>query len=400
MAARVGLFSTRMRGNGRRLVATDWLFLMNIPSRSAKQDPDDSITEALESLGQSMSGGALKGDFPGSGAFTDPDVMATLANLPPSAGRINPVAASSAHNTFSYAGSMFDEDEISPYLDDEAEVPIVGRKRNRRSRRSLWLPLILVSLTQLGVIAAVGLMAWPDIKGKILQEAAASLIGEKDETEVLQKRLEIGEKRIDALLSEVVTMNRRLELRLELSPEDVRAELEFLGARNRLLRLADAAIQKADRVAFDQLLKVADEAGEEKLRNGAMSEIQRVKFAYLNGLSTPGHALPVGHLFPSLRDKDEMALGTDQLIKILQDQGIEAEHRTRAAYLLADHRNVQAVETLVGAIANDANLDVVREATLTFSEMTGYRGDELLDTAGLAEWWRENSSAVKLALGN
>ncbi len=369
---------------------------MSLSSRSAEQDPDDSITEALESLGQSMTGGGLKGDFPGSGAFTDPDLMADPANLPPSVGSINPVAQSSVNNTFSYAGSMLDEDQFSPYLDDELEVPMVARKRNRRSRRSLWLPVIIVGLTQLAAIVVVGFMAWPDMKANILQQAAASLISEKDETELLQKRLEVGEKRIDALLSEVVTMNRKLEL----SPEDVRAELEFLGVRNRLLRLADAAIQKADRVAFDQLLKVADEAGEEKLRNGAMSEIHRVRFAYLNGLRVSGYALPVGDLFPSLRGKDEMGLGTTQLTKILQDTGIEAEHRTRAAYLLADHRNVQAVEALVAAIAKDSSLDVVREATLTFSEMTGYRSDELLDTAGLAEWWRENSSAIKLTLGN
>jgi hypothetical protein len=369
---------------------------MSLSSRSAKQDPDDSITEALERLGQSMTGEELKGDFPGSGAFTDPDVMTDLANLPPSVGRINPVAESSANNTFSYTGSMLDEDEFSPFLDDEVEVPMVARKRNRRSRRSLWLPAILVGVAQLAAIVVVGFMVWPDMKARILQEATASLIDEKDETEVLQRRLEVGEKRIDALLSEVVRMNRSLEL----SPGDVRAELEFLGARNRLLRLADAAIQKADRVAFDQLLEVAGEEGEGELRNGVMSEIQRVRFAYLNGLRVSGHVLPVGSLFPSLRGKDEMELGTNQLIKVLQDPGIEAEHRTRAAYLLADHRNVQAVDALAEAIANDVSLDVVREATLTFSEMTGYRSDELLDTAGLAEWWRENSSAIKLTLGN
>ena len=78
----------------------------------------------------------------------------------------------------------------------------------------------------------------------------------------------------------------------------------------------------------------------------------------------------------------------------------EAEHRSRAAYLLADHRNINAVNALAEVVARDTNLDVVREASLTFGEMTGYRGEELLDAAGLVQWWRANSTVVKLALGN
>lgn len=366
---------------------------MSLPSRSAKQDPDDSISEALENLGKSMPGGQSRGNFPGSGAFNDPDVIAALADLSPAAGMIKPKRSPSGNGA-----SLPGDEEIRPYLEEEVEIPMVTRKRNRRGRRSFWPPLIILGLAQMAGMLAVGLLIWPVMKEKArsLEEVAGSLIESQDETRVLQKRLEVGEQRIDSLLTEVVEMKRSLEL----NPEDARAELDYLGARNRFIRLADAAIQKADRLAFDQLLKVAGEEEEEKLRNGAMSEIHRVRFAYLNGLRSSGHALPVGELFPSLRDKDEMELGTDQLIKILQDQGGEAEHRARAAYLLADHRNIQAVNALVDVVSRDTNLDVVREASLTFGEMTGYRGEELLDAAGLVQWWRENSTVVKLALGN
>ena len=49
---------------------------MSLPTRIAEKDPDDPVSEALESLGQS---GADRGhDFPGSGAFTDPDVVLLL----------------------------------------------------------------------------------------------------------------------------------------------------------------------------------------------------------------------------------------------------------------------------------------------------------------------------------
>ena len=374
---------------------------MSLPSRSAEQGPDDSISEALENLGQSMQGGQPKGDFPGSGAFTDPDVMAALADLadlPSTAGMIKPKSSLLGNGSSLRSGSMADDEEVRPYLEEEAEIPMVTRKRNRRGRRSFWPPLIILGVVQMAAVLAVGLLVWPGIKKKVnaLEEIAGSVIEFQDETRILQKRLEVGEQRIDSLLTEVVEMKSSLEL----SPEDARAEFDYLGARNRFIQLADAAIQKADRPAFDQLLKVAGEEKEEKLRNGAMAEVHRVRFAYLNGLRSSGHALPVGELFPSLRGKDEMELGTDQLIKILQDGGGEAEHRSRAAYLLADHRNINAVNALAEAIARDTNLDVVREASLTFGEMTGYRGEELLDAAGLVQWWRANSTVVKLALGN
>ncbi|MCP4849754.1 MAG: hypothetical protein GY899_17590 [Verrucomicrobiaceae bacterium] len=361
------------------------------PLRSAEQSADDSLSEALESLGQSISRGQKKADFPGSGAFDDPDVMAALADLPSSG------AMSKSKASLSGSDSAHSE-EIRPYLEEETEIPMVTRKRNRRGRRSFWPPLIILGMVQVAVMVALGLIMLPVLKEKslTLEAVSSSLIKFQDETRVLQKRLEVGEQRIDSLLTEVVQMKRSLEL----NPEDARAELDYLGVRNRFVQMADSAIQKADRLAFDQLLKVADEEEDEKLRNGAMSEVYRVRFAYLNGLRSSGHALPVGELFPSLRGKDEMALGTDQLINVLQDQGVEAGHRARAAYLLADHRHINAVNALVDAVSTDANLDVVREASLTFGEMTGYRGEELLDASGLVEWWRENSKVVKLALGN
>ncbi len=371
---------------------------MSLPLRSAEQGTDDSISEALENLGQSMPGGVPNGNFPGSAAFNDPDVMAALAGLPSAEGTRQAKPSLSGGDA-PLSGELFPGDgEIRPYLEEEAEIPMVSRKRNKRGRSSFWLSLIILGSIQTAVIVAAGLIMLPIIKEKArtLEEVSASLVDFQNETGVLQKRLEVGEQRIDSLLTEVVEMKRSLEL----NPGDVRAELDYLGARNRFVQLADAAIQKADRLAFDKLLKVAGEEEEEKLRNGAMSEVQRVRFAYLNGLRSAGHALPVGELFPSLLGKDEMTLGADQLIKVLQDQGGEAEHRARAAYLLADHRHINAVNALVEAVSRDTNLDVVREAILTFGEMTGYRGEELLDAEGLVGWWRENSKVVKLALGN
>jgi len=370
---------------------------MNRPSTSADQDPDDPVSEALESLGQSMSCGHSNGGFPGSGAFADPDVMAALANLPSATGRAVPESRSQDGECLVQNESMAGEEGIRLCLEQEAVVPEAKVKPNRRGRRSFWPPLIILGVTQIAVLLVAGLMMWPGLQDKLqtLDETTGALNNVGGEARVLQKRLEVGEQRIDALLTEVVAMKGGREL----NPDAIRAEFEYLGVRNGFTRLADAAIQNADRPAFDQLLKIAGETQGE-LHNGAMSEVHRVRFAYLNGLRSSGYALPVGDLFPSLQGKDEMQLGTDQLIKVLQNHDGAAEHRARAAYLLADHRDISAVNALVDTVARDSNLDVVREASLTFAEMTGYRGEELLDATDLVQWWRDNSSVVKLALGN
>ena len=359
----------------------DFLIIMSQPTRTSDQAPDDPVSEALESLGQSLSGS--RGDFPGSGAFTDPDVVAALANLPAVKERASPTELVHADRS---AIECLAEEELSSSK----------RKRNRRS--NFWLPLIVLGFVQVAVVMAGLAAIWPELQNKLhsLDSASNSLSKVQDETKLLQQRLEVSEKRIDSLLTEVVEMQ---SLRA-LDPDEIRAEFEYLGERNRFIRLADAAILNADRDAFDQLLEGAGQAQEGELRNGALAEINRVRFAYLNGLRSSGFALPVGELFPSLRGKDELELETEQLIKILVNREGVAEHRARAAYLLADHRHIKAVNALVDAVASDSNLDVVREASLTFSEMTGYRSEELLDVSSLVEWWQKNSSEVKLALGN
>ncbi|MED5585158.1 MAG: hypothetical protein VYB61_02285 [Verrucomicrobiota bacterium] len=355
---------------------------MSLPTRIAEKDPDDPVSEALESLGQS---GADRGhDFPGSGAFTDPDVVAALANLPA-------VKQSEVPAEFSPG-----DGEVVTCLED-GDFPAVQSKRNRRGRSSFWLPLLVLGLVQVAIVLSAVVLVWPELDMKLhaLDSASSSLQKIKNESRVLQKRLEVSEQRIDSLLTEVVEMKSLPKL----NPDEVRAEFEYLGERNRFIRLADAAILNADRSAFDELLKRAAEVKEGELRNGAIAEINRVRFAYLNGLRSSGFALPVGELFPSLRGKDEMELQTDQLVKVLVNRSGAAEHRARAAYLLADHRHIIAVNALVDAVASDSNLDVVREASLTFSEMTGYRSEQLLDAPGLVDWWQKNSSVVKLALG-
>jgi hypothetical protein len=187
---------------------------------------------------------------------------------------------------------------------------------------------------------------------------------------------------------------------LSATPGEVWKELEYLGERNRLLELADRAIDTADREAFDKLVVISGGASDDRLRAGAVAEVLRVRFAYRTGIRSESHTLPVGQLFPSLRGKSEMELSTDQLVKVLLGSESAAADRTKAAYLLADRRGGKAADALAKAVAEDKNLDVVREAAMTFSEMTGYRSANLLDTRRLGQWWEVNAARVKAVVGD
>ena len=125
-----------------------------------------------------------------------------------------------------------------------------------------------------------------------------------------------------------------------------------------------------------------------------------MKFAYMNGLRRGTHTIPVGQLFPDSSLDNETELNTDQLIELLDNAEAKVDNRVRAAYLLADKRNSKAADALVKAVQTDSNLDVVREAAMTFSEMTGFKNEDLLNTNILLQWWKNNSDEVRIMLSN
>ena len=152
--------------------------------------------------------------------------------------------------------------------------------------------------------------------------------------------------------------------------------------------------------SLDKLIDARDKNADARLQAGAASEILRVKLAYMNGLRRGSQSIPVGQLFPEYEISDELKLNTDQLIGLLDNLEVRDDHRVRAAYLLADKRNGEAAMALVNVVANDANLDVVREAAMTFSELTGFRNEDLLDSNSLIKWWQKNSDRVLPNLSN
>ena len=285
------------------------------------------------------------------------------------------------------------EEEVSN--EDAVNVSHESNKKN-----SSWPRAISNVVVQISCVVAVCYLSLPILKKGVLKDLSATLeTNQKEEYEKndrVTKELNVIAERIDSLSEEVKNMAQVTEV----SAKDVYKELVYLRERNRLINLGDSAIHDSDRASLDQLLRVSEESKDDRLRTGAASEILRVKFAYMNGLRRGTHTIPVGQLFPDSSLDNETELNTDQLIELLDNAEAKVDNRVRAAYLLADKRNSKAADALVKAVQTDSNLDVVREAAMTFSEMTGFKNEDLLNTNILLQWWKNNSDEVRIMLSN
>ena len=166
------------------------------------------------------------------------------------------------------------------------------------------------------------------------------------------------------------------------------SELVLLKERNRLTALADEAIATASRETYERLWEALDDPRLSNLIHAARAEILRVQNYYLSGSRLQKYEIPVLEIFPDSAAMRDTQLSDDQLIKILGDQKQTWQNRVKAAWLLGQRRSTKAGEALVGAIKQDANLDVVKEATFSFEQLTGYHA-KLFEVASLESWWKE-----------
>ena len=256
------------------------------------------------------------------------------------------------------------------------------------------------SISLIVIFAVAGFLMWPNIKNLVNKELAvireAAKIDEESLKSGILEKLGSVNSRLDSLSSNIDQISSLSDT----SAIDVYKELDYLRQRNELIALGDLAIHNSDRRSLDKLIDAREKNADARLQAGAASETLRVKLAYMNGLRRGSQSIPVGQLFPEYEISDELKLNTDQLIGLLDNLEVRDDHRVRAAYLLADKRNGEAAMALVNVVANDANLDVVREAAMTFSELTGFRNEDLLDSNSLIKWWQKNSERVLPNLSN
>jgi hypothetical protein len=166
------------------------------------------------------------------------------------------------------------------------------------------------------------------------------------------------------------------------------SELVLLKERNRLTGYADEAISTGARDPYEKLWEALDDPRLATLVHAARAEILRVQNYYLGGSRIDRFDIPVGTYFPEDAALRDSQLKDDQLMKLLRDQKNPWQVRMKAANLLGSRRTIESGDALAEAVMKDGNLDVVKEATFSFEQITGFRA-RIFDAASLNDWWKQ-----------
>ncbi len=166
------------------------------------------------------------------------------------------------------------------------------------------------------------------------------------------------------------------------------SELVLLKERNRLTGYADEAIATAARTSYEKLWAALEDPRLVNLVHAARSEILRVQNYYLSGSRLEQYQISVADYYPDLPNLRDTQLKDDQLIALLSNSKNPWQVRMKSANLLGQRRSTAVGDALVNAIKKDNNLDVVKESTFSFEQMTGYRA-RIFETASLDAWWKQ-----------
>ncbi|TLD71450.1 hypothetical protein FEM03_07955 [Phragmitibacter flavus] len=162
----------------------------------------------------------------------------------------------------------------------------------------------------------------------------------------------------------------------------------LLKERNRLTAYADEAIATANRAPYEQLWKSMDDPRLATLVHATRAEILRVQNYYLSGSRLDRFDIPVGDYYPDAAALRDTQLSDEQLIRLLGNPEHPWQVRLKAANLLGLRRSTTVGDALTKAIKSDPNLDVVKEATFSFEQLTGYRA-QLFEIDTLESWWKQ-----------
>ncbi len=166
------------------------------------------------------------------------------------------------------------------------------------------------------------------------------------------------------------------------------SELVILKERNRLTSYADEAIATGARTPYEKLWASLEDPRLTNLIHATRSEILRVQNYYLSGSRLDQYQISVADYYPDLISLRDSQLKDDQLIALLLNNKNPWQVRMKSANLLGQRRSTAVGDALAKAIKDDNNLDVVKEATFSFEQMTGYRA-RIFETSTLDAWWKE-----------
>ena len=231
-----------------------------------------------------------------------------------------------------------------------------------------------------------------------LTASLAAQTAQKEQLQALNARLEEVQKR-PATLPLAMTATPLAPMVTDAAESDTEpdatanspalAELRLMKERNRLSSYADEAISSGERRSLDLLIDTMKDPERVNLYHAARAEYYRIMGHYqLINRIDPAYKLPLAKLFPEGKLRDEADLSTEQIIALLHNREIEWQSRLRSAYLLGGRRTPEVASALLQALKEDPNLDVAKEAQLSFEQNVG-RNFLLFDISGVESWWRE-----------
>jgi len=195
-------------------------------------------------------------------------------------------------------------------------------------------------------------------------------------------------ERISSKVIEFEEFQSAMKREVEQEHQAVLDEVVKVQSRSMLLELGDKAIWDLSRPAYEQLLGIANEAGDEVLRLAAKSEIIRVKNAFTGSARTRGVFL--SRVEEEGKETLESDFDTTELIDLLLNHP-NWKFRARSAQMLAERKEPDVPQALLESMREDQNLEVFKEALKSFEAITGYQAPDVFGYTSCNDWWKENS---------
>ena len=83
---------------------------------------------------------------------------------------------------------------------------------------------------------------------------------------------------------------------------------------------------------------------------------------------------------------------TSDLLNILKSG--EWDDRALAAKILKNRKEIRVPDALIQSIISDKRLDVLKESITSFSAITEYKSNDVLDHRRIVTWWEANRDIV------
>jgi hypothetical protein len=294
---------------------------------------------------------------------------------------------------------------------DEIGGKIIGDIRKHVLRRISWIFGIILAITGGIYFVFEKEVTLPKIYRQSEQYIISSITQKFAEPNIQNTMRSVASKEAKSIIEEKVnpaaenakqqitsfqTYLSVLEKKYEGQYLQLAQEVGKLENRNRLLELADDAITNGNRLAYDKLVKVADDPKQPEAAMVASTQRFQVKIFYISGTRLKGAHLRRNQSDGSQVELKDDDVSTKQLIELLNapDKGTRAV----AANILRTRKEKDVPDALLETAKIDDNLNVMKEALQSFDTLTGYDNPDIFGYDFAAKWWEENKSGFEAKL--